>query len=116
MMYADLNGLAAYMGEGAYEAWLGAHTNAIGEVEDCEARILACIMPMQPRTEAQTAAFSRAVYAQMTQDWVRGVPPGLKKFSLGSFSAELDGGSDLCPTARALLLDAGLLYRGVAAC
>lgn len=88
----------------------GAHNAEL--LERCEDELLALILPNVPVGDGQIAAFSRAVYAQAEQD--EPTPEGVTGFRMGSYSVTLDGKRRAaCPRARAILLDAGLLYRGV---
>lgn len=114
MNYASLTALEERMGAQAYAAWLAETPNPQAELEGCEARMLACILPMHPRSEAQKQALARAVYAQLHWEIKSGLPEGVESFSVGSFSAKLEGASPrLCREARAILLGAGLLCREV---
>lgn len=97
---------------------------------DCEVRLLAYITPNTPRCDEQIEAFCEAVYAQYRHEHsaaasqMDGVPEGLRSFTVNGFSATLDdtvNGSTLfrtgiSRTAWAILLYAGLLYRGVPQC
>lgn len=111
MMYVSIAGLEAHMGGERFSSL----PDPAGALESCEARLLALILPNVPVNDEQIAAFSRAVYAQVEHELAQEpLPEGVKAFSLGSFSATLDGKSrPACETARAILMNAGLLYRGV---
>ena len=113
MNTASLSGLEKRMGAEAYAAWTAEAPNAQAGLEGCEARLLGCILPNQPRNEAQRQALAAAVYAQMNHEIQSGVPEGVESFSVGSFSAKLEAGRALCREARAILLNAGLLCREV---
>lgn len=121
MVYVSLTGLESYMGAEACAAWRSETPNAQGELEHCETRLLAMILPARPAGAAQIEAFSRAVYAQIEHEarpacrQMADMPEGVKSFSVNGFSAALDGARPraLCENARAGLLGAGLLYRGV---
>ena len=128
MKYASMDGLREYMGDEAFAAWQNAHTNAECELERCEKRILAYIIPNTPGCAVQVEAFTNAVYAQIAADSKTAVsmgdiPEGVTSFTVNGFSATLKGGSGdvvssggICRDARAELLYAGLLYKGVATC
>lgn len=113
MLEVDVNleGLQAYLGEEAYALWLGERMYPKTELQCQLNRILAAIIPRQPRTEADCAAISQAAYAQTRFDWEN--PEGLEKMRIGSFSVERRPLPEICKEARAILLRAGLLYRGV---
>lgn len=126
-MYATIDGIIEY---------LGTDPNKIGEREDleelladCEARIRAYIIPNTPRCDEQIEAFCAAVYAQVSYECsavnaqMADMPSGMTGFTVNGFSASFsdsagDGLSSvgLCKRARAELLYAGLLYRGVCVC
>ena len=98
------------------------------EVEAMIPRIKAFIFPSIPRTDFEQDAFNRAVYFQINHEKsqansVNGqqLPNGVNSFSIGDFSMSFGAGTDngvltrktICPTAYGLLLEAGLLYKGV---
>lgn len=111
-MHASLAGLEQTMGAEAYAAWLSKTPNPQGTLEGCEARMLAFILPNSILSDDQADALCRAVYAEICEG-MQDVPVGLTRFSIGDFSAELTGKSGPCALSRAILLGAGLLYRGV---
>lgn len=85
-------------------------------------RLLARIAPVRPEGEAQLTAFEQAVEAQAAFEAGQGdaldaVRRGVRSFSVGSYSESYgaQGGDVLCPHARALLSNAGLLRRGMPA-
>lgn len=124
-MYATIEGMTAF---------LGADPDRIAEREDlaalladCEIRLLAYIIPNSPSTVEQIAAFERAVYAQtvyeITNAQVADMPGGMTGFTVNGFSATFGGtlgdnasSVGICKRARAELMYAGLLYRGVSTC
>lgn len=128
MKYASMDGLREYMGDEAFAAWHNARTNAERELERCEKRILAYIIPNFPECSGQVEAFTNAVYAQIAADYQAAtsmgeLPEGVTSFTVNGFSATLKGNSGdvvssggICRDARAELLYAGLLYRGVRMC
>jgi len=95
------------------------------EIEAMEPRILAFIMPNEPRSNREREAFDRAVVAQCVHEYTHGgefgaIPDGVQSYTVGNFSMEFGQGQSLqlsrhtlCPTAYGLLLTAGLLYRGL---
>ena len=84
-------------------------------------RLLGIIFPNTPVTRQERRAFLAACRAQLEYEKeleLPRLPAGLQAFEIGHFRAELDGKGTggvrgLCPEAYALLLRAGLLYRGV---
>lgn len=101
-------------------------------MNDVTARLRAYIAPATPSCDEQTAALEAAAQAQEAYEQtdaarqLAAMPRGVTSFSVNGFSAALQGAPDhresqwfpagLCPEARAHLLLAGLLYRGVAVC
>ena len=101
-------------------------------MDGVKARLSAYIAPMMPCCEAQEAALDAAAQAQHAYEQtdaarqLAAMPRGVTSFSVNGFSAALQAAPDhresqwfpqgLCPEARAHLLLAGLLYRGVAVC
>lgn len=84
------------------------------------------IFPNTPQTVEETDIFEKAVVYQYEHEataslQANGVPNGVKSFKIGDFSMELDpdffraelNAKTICPSARGLLLRAGLLYKGV---
>lgn len=128
MKYASLDGLREYMGDEAFAEWQKRHANAERELERCEKRILAYIIPNSPVCSGQQEAFTNAVYAQIAADnkaaaSMGDIPEGISSFTVNGFSATLKGSSGdavsaggICRDARAELLYAGLLYKGVHVC
>lgn len=117
-----------YLGD-SYLDWEDGVSDADRALEDCETRLLAYIIPNEPKCEAQIAAFCRAVYAQLVYESgeaaseLMNMPAGLTGFTVNGFSATLDASSGdaasragLCRSAFAELLYSGLLYRGVISC
>ena len=68
---------------------------------------------------AEARALPGAVKEQ--PDGAQALPDGTKSFSIGNFSMSFEDGSfsskltrkSICPTAYGVLLEAGLLYKGV---
>jgi len=72
--------------------------------------------PNTPLGAEQEAAFERAVLLQAAFLQQREIPPEVSEFRVGHFQVKLregTGGTGVSPAARAVLLRAGLLYRGV---
>lgn len=130
MKYVSLAGLEEYLEGTAPEDQNDPEAETKFALADCEARMLAYITPNTPRCDEQIEAFCQAVYAQYRHEHsaaasqIDGVPEGLRSFTLNGFSATLDdtvNGSMLfrtgiSRTSWAILLYAGLLYRGVQQC
>ena len=130
MKYVSLVGLEEYLEGIIPENQKDPEAEARLALADCEARLLAYITPNTPRCDEQIEAFCKAVYAQYRHEHsaaasqMDGVPEGLRSFTVNGFSATLDdmvNGSTLfrtgiSRTAWAILLYAGLLYRGVPQC
>lgn len=130
MKYVSLAGLEEYLESIIPENQKDLEAEARLALADCEARLLAYITPNTPRCDEQIEAFCQAVYAQYRHEHsaaasqMDGVPEGLRSFTVNGFSATLDdtvNGSTLfrtgiSRTAWAILLYAGLLYRGVPQC
>ena len=98
--------------------------NIAGEALAAEVRerLLARIAPNAPENDDQRQAFERAVAAQAAFEAEQGgalaaVRRGVRSFSVGGYSESYgaEGGDVLCPLARALLFNAGLLRRGMPA-
>lgn len=100
----------------------------IEEIAAMEPRIKAYIFPSIPRKPYEVEAFDKAVWYQIAHEktiaaTMNGQPimNGVRSFSIGNFSMSFDEGSfdanltnkTICPTARGILLEAGLLYKGV---
>ena len=96
------------------------------EIMAMEPRMKAFIFPSIPRTDAEIAAFNTAVFYQIEheksiQASMNEIPQGVTSFHIGDFSMNFDGnGYDarltrktICPTAYGILLEAGLMYKGV---
>ena len=92
----------------------------MGERERIAERLRAYIRPNEAETEAQQAAFERAVDAQLEWEQRGGgeLPLGVTSLSIGSYSvtaAEASGAActraNLSPAAWAVLTNAGLLAR-----
>lgn len=98
------------------------------ERELMEPRMMAFIFPNKPRSCEERKAFDQAVkfqidheksLAERTSD--AEIPEGTKAFTIGSFHMEFAEGvfdsrltrKTICPSAYGVLLQAGLLYRGV---
>lgn len=91
-------------------------------------RIKAFIFPTIPRADFEIKAFNQAVLYQIEHerrmaDILKGqqLPQGVNSFDIGEFSMSFDNGSfdtrltkkTICPTAYGILLEAGLMYKGV---
>lgn len=98
------------------------------EIADMEPRIKAFIFPSIPVRDYEIEAFNKAVLYQINHEMAKAeamkdqtLPDGVKSFTIGSFSMSFEDGSfdarltkkTICPTAYGILLEAGLLYRGV---
>jgi len=128
MQYVSISGLREYMGGDAYDDWEYNHPDAERELERAEKRMLAYIIPNSPACSGQQEAFANAVYAQIAADSKAAasmgeIPEGVSSFTVNGFSATLKGNSGdvvsaggICRDARAELLYAGLLYKGVRMC
>lgn len=113
MAYTDLESLKAHMGETAYAQWVQEHPQAQITLALCEERLRAAVFPVQI-DDATAEPFARAVYAQLVHEAECEAPEGVQAFRVGEFSATLsERRPALCTAARAVLKNAGLLYRGV---
>lgn len=98
------------------------------EVDLMEPRIKAFIFPSIPREPWEKKAFEKAVIHQIQHEKTiaaqldgQTLPEGTTSFSIGNFSMSFDAGSGggrltkktICPSAYGVLLEAGLLYKGV---
>ena len=98
------------------------------EIAAMEPRIKAFIFPSIPRLDYEVEAFERAVLYQIEHEKniaskMNGqtLPSGVKSFNIGEFSMSFEDGSfdqqltkkTICPTAYGILLEAGLMYKGV---
>ena len=91
--------------------------------DSIEARLKAYIHPLTPQTNDQEAAFSDAVEAQIEYEAsleTEGIPGNVQSFSTGGMSVTLSEGmtgaytrNTLCPTAWALLFNAGLIQHAM---
>ena len=94
--------------------------------EEMRARMLGAIFPNFPKTDAEHAAFERAVEYQIRHEAGQAqqteIPAGARSVRIGHFSVEMQQGWDggdrltsrsLCGAAYGTLLYAGLLYKGV---
>lgn len=113
-MCVSLDGLKEFLGDVAYGHWLQDNEWPKTQLVCVHNFVLSAIVPCQPRTDEQIAAFSQAVYAQTRDHWL--YPPDVKKLSIGSFSAETEPREGLCRDAKAFLMNAGLLSRSVPLC
>lgn len=125
-----------YCTENDFIEYLGDDPNNLSDrddleflIADCESRMRAYIVPNSPRCEEQITAFVTAVYEQLIHELsgpnaqLMGMPAGLTQFTVNGFSATIGNrtGSTLSNAgisarARAELLYAGLLSRGVCTC
>lgn len=90
-------------------------------------RILAYIIPRVPQNDLEkdivkVAAIQQFQHEKSAEAALDGthLPDNTQSFKLGDFSMSFDGSiggpltrKTICPTAYAMLLNAGLLYRGV---
>lgn len=98
------------------------------ELEAMRPRIRAFIFPSIPREDFEVEAFEKAVEYQIAHEREiekklngQQLPDGVKSFSIGNFSMSFEDGSfgarltkkTICPTAYGILLEAGLMYKGV---
>lgn len=98
------------------------------EIAAMEPRVKAYIFPSIPRMDYEIEAFNRAVIFQINHEKTiaastgdQPLPDGTKSFEIGDFSMTFEDGSfsgklnrrTICPTAYGILLEAGLLYKGV---
>ena len=128
-MYATVEGLAERYKEEA-DALLERDPDVEVKLHDVEARIVA-YMPQIPKFEHQYEAATNATYAQYEYEQsdaakqMMGLPNVVEGFSIGKFSVNRNRGAGgatqkdalfpagISSTARAYLLEAGLLFRGV---
>lgn len=127
-MEATYAGLVTYLEQSSETPAPGA-ARALLRIERA---VIALILPRAPRLDFERVMLELAVYAQYQfernadQTVLVDAPARLKSFKLGELSATLDSlgltreqalfPAGLCPESRSLLLEAGLLYRGVDAC
>ena len=93
-----------------------------------ESRMLTFIFPNHPRTEEEQEAFDKAVELQIAYERSLAectgnidLPAGTKSFSIGNFSMSFEDGTfstlltkrSISPAAYGILLQVGLLYKGV---
>ena len=98
------------------------------EIDAMEPRIKAFIFPSIPHFDYEIEAFNKAVITQIDHEKTiaqkmndQNLPAGVKSFTIGNFSMAFEDGSfdnritkrTICPTAYGILLEAGLLYKGV---
>ena len=91
-------------------------------------RMKAFIFPSVPRMDFEIEAFNKAVLYQIEHDINQAeilngqnMPQGVNSFNIGNFSMSFQDGSfdqrltkrTICPTAYGILLEAGLMYKGV---
>lgn len=98
------------------------------EIAAMAPRIKAFIFPSIPRAAFEIEAFNRAVNYQIAHEKTiakalenQSLPEGVESFTIGNFSMSF--GDDafsgrltkktICPTAYGILLEAGLMYKGV---
>lgn len=103
------------------------------EIKMMRERMYAFIFPNVPQSEAEIAAFDRAVEYQIAHeetiasecgqlDVLQALPNGVSSFEIGTFSMSFGSGykksatldkNTICPYAYSVLLRSGLLYKGV---
>lgn len=99
------------------------------EIEAMGYRIKAFIFPSIPRLDFEVEAFNKAVLYQIAHEKTiaaslegQTLPEGTTSFSIGNFSMSFGDGSafssrltkkNICPSAYGVLLEAGLMYKGV---
>lgn len=98
------------------------------EIAAMEPRIKAFIFPSIPVRDYEIEAFNKAVLYQINHEMAMAeamkeqpIPDGVKSFQIGNFSMSFEDGSfssritkrTICPTAYGILLEAGLMYKGV---
>ena len=98
------------------------------EIADMEPRIKAFIFPSIPVLDFEKQAFDKAVLYQINHEMAKSevmkdqtLPDGVQSFKIGDFSMSFENGSfdsrltkkTICPTAYGILLEAGLMYKGV---
>lgn len=91
-------------------------------------RIKAFIFPSIPRMSFEIEAFNTAVDLQINHEKSQAektgdvdLPDGVKSFDIGEFSMSFEDGAmsgrltkrTICPSAYGILLEAGLMYKGV---
>lgn len=85
-------------------------------LEEAREAVRLVTFPNTPLGAEQEAAFERAVRLHAACLLRREIPPEVSDFRVGHFQVKLRegaGGARISPAARAVLLRAGLLYRGV---
>ncbi len=128
-MRATVEGLAAWYGITVDEL-TQRDPDVERHLQSVEARLLAHIVPRTPCGEAQEEAMATASYWQYDREQteeakaVMQAPGAISSFQIGNWQMALREAkgnaaalfpAGLDPTARAFLLEAGLLYRGVCA-
>lgn len=98
------------------------------EIEAMEPRIRAFIFPSIPRRDFEIEAFNKAVIYQIAHEKTQAeltakqaLPAGTTSFKISEFSMTFGSGAfdsrltkkTICATAYGVLLEAGLLYKGV---
>ena len=98
------------------------------EIAAMKPRIKAFIFPSIPRMDFEIEAFDRAVEYQIAHEKTQAamlegqsIPDGVQSFSIGNFSMSFGSNTfdnrltkrTICPTAYGILLEAGLMYKGV---
>ncbi len=97
------------------------------QLELMQERLYGFIFPNVPQTDEEKEAFDKAVYYQYEHDYSimqrlsEDIPEGVTSFRIGDFQMAFKDGvldsrltkQNICPSAYALLLRHGLLYRGV---
>ena len=98
------------------------------EIEAMEPRIKAFIFPSIPRKDFEIEAFNKAVRYQIDHEKTlteltakQALPNGTQSFRIGDFNMAFEDGAfasrlnrkTICGTAYGILLEAGLMYKGV---
>ena len=104
--------------------WTGTATAAETELMEEQMRLF--IFPNEARTEEEIEAFNKAVAYQIAHEKSREaqfseIPDGVTGFRVGDFQMSFESGANragitrqtICPAAYSVLLQKGLLYRGL---
>lgn len=124
----NVQDLAAFMGFDDEQEFIDKYPDCRKDLAMIKARLTAYIIP-NVVCASNEVAFDQACYAQFAHEHsdaakeLAQMPSGLKSFTVNGFSASIDSESKsaesnffkagVSPETRALLLTAGLLYRGI---